>query len=345
MTHHLNDEDRATGGHHHPDEQATRRWAKVREVLRPHSHDLTDQMDPALEASGLGIRTTKITLLALTATAVAQLAIALAAGSVALFADLVHNLADAMTSIPLWIAFVLGRRARNDTYTYGYRRAEDLAGIFIVLMIATSLVVVGWESIHRLIDPQPMQHPGWVLIAGIIGVIGNEAVAVYRIRVGRRIGSAALLADGYHARTDTVASFAVVVAVVGTWLGYPLIDPIVGLIICGVIAWILKSTAQQVFRRLMDGVEPGLVLTITRTARAVPDVQDVGRVRARWTGHRMQAEVTVSVHHDRSVIEGHEIGDRVRRALLRDIPHLEEAVIHVDPFPHDHHSPESPGGS
>lgn len=322
-------------GHEHSHPHAGGLWGRVRRVLRPHSHDMVDQVDSALESSAMGIRATQISLALLLATAVAQLVIALVSGSVALFADLVHNVADALTSVPLWIAFVVGRRALSASYPYGYRRAEDLAGIFIVLMIAASLVLVGWESVHRLLDPEPMDRPGWVLLAGVIGVVGNEAVALYRIRIGRRIGSAALVADGYHARTDTVASFAVVVAVVGTWLGYPIVDPIVGLLICVVIAWILASTVQQAFRRLMDGVEPGVVPQIEGVAASVADVQAVDRVRARWMGHRMRADVSVTVDRDLTVAQGHEIGERVRHELLHHIRHLEDAYVHVNPCSHD----------
>lgn len=329
--------DAHTHTHHDHDghEHGSGLWAKVRDMVRPHSHDVTDKLDTALEASALGIRTTKISLTVLMGTALAQLAIALFSGSVALFADLVHNIADAMTSVPLWIAFVVGRRMQTSRYPYGYRRAEDLAGIFIVLMIAASLVLIGWESVHRLLDPQPMDHLGWVLLAGIIGIAGNEVVAVYRLRVGRRIGSAALVADGYHARSDTLASFAVVAAVIGTWLGYPIADPIVGLIICVLIAWILKSTAQQLFRRLMDGVEPGLVEAIQQVAARVDGVQSVDRARARWMGHRLLADVTVTVDRDLSVAAGHDVAEHVRHDLLHDVRHLEDASVHVNPCSHD----------
>lgn len=320
-------------GHGH--ERTGGQWGRVRALLHPHSHDMVGQVDTALESSARGIRATQVSLGLLLATALAQLAIALASGSVALFADLVHNVADALTSVPLWIAFVVGRRALSTSYPYGYRRAEDLAGIFIVLMIAVSLVLVGWESVSRLVDPEPMDHPGWVLLAGVIGVVGNELVAVYRLRVGRRIGSAALVADGYHARTDTVASFAVVVAVAGTWLGYPIVDPIVGLLICVVIAWILKSTVQQVFLRLMDGVEPGVVPEIEAVAASVARVQEVDRVQARWTGHRLRADVSITVDRDLTVAEGHEIGEHVRHELLHHVRHLEDAYVHVNPCSHD----------
>lgn len=326
-------------GHDHDHAGGAGLWGRVRAVLRPHSHDVTDQVDSALEASAAGIRTTQITLAVLMSTAMAQLAIALVSGSVALFADLVHNIADAMTSVPLWIAFVVGRRAHTSSYPYGYRRAEDLAGVFIVVIIAASLVLVGWESIHRLLDPQPMEHLAWVLLAGVIGVAGNEAVAVYRLRVGRRIGSAALVADGYHARSDTLASLAVVIAVGGTWFGYPIVDPIVGLLICVLIAWILKSTAQQLFRRLMDGVEPDVIAHIAEVVTVVDGVQAVDRVRARWLGHRMLADVNVTVDRDLSVAAGHAVAEDVRHALLHEVRHLEDASVHVNPCNHDGSDP------
>jgi cation diffusion facilitator family transporter len=297
----------------------------------PHGHDVTDQLDDALATSARGIRTTKFTLAILLATALIQLAIALLSGSVALLADTVHNVADAMTSIPLWIAFLLGRRANSRTYPYGYRRAEDLAGIFILLMIAASAVWIGWESIHRLLDPVPMQHTGWVLAAGIIGVVGNEFAAILRIRTGRRIGSAALVADGYHARTDTFASFAVIVAVIGTWLGLPILDPLIGLLITGLILWILRTTTVQVVRRLMDGVEPDTLARIERTARDVDGVHEVGTVRARWSGHRLLADLTITLDGHCTLIEAHDISEQVRHRLLHDIPHLEDAWIHTNP--------------
>jgi cation diffusion facilitator family transporter len=248
-----------------------------------------------------------------------------------LLADTIHNVADAMTSIPLWIAFVLGRRAHSRTYPYGYRRAEDLAGIFILLMIAASAIWIGWESIHRLLDPVPMQHTGWVFAAGIIGVAGNEFAAILRIRTGRRIGSAALVADGYHARTDTFASFAVIVAVIGTWFGLSILDPLIGLLITGLILWILKTTTVQVVRRLMDGVEPDTLARIEQTAREVDEVDHIGTVRARWSGHRLLADLTITLDGTCTLTEAHHISEQVRHRLLHDIPHLEDAWIHVNP--------------
>src|SRR6478609_764299 len=152
----------------------------------PHHHD------PDREDSGAGIRAVKISLVILGLTAAIQLLIVAVSGSVALLADTVHNVSDALTAVPLWIAFALGRRAASRRYTYGLGRVEDLAGLFVVAMIALSAVVAAVEAIRRLVDPVPLTHLGWVAAAGLAGFVGNEVVALYRIRVGRRIGSAAL---------------------------------------------------------------------------------------------------------------------------------------------------------
>ncbi len=182
--------------------RAGRFGAALREVFAPHSHDTADSIDGALESSAAGIRAVKVSLIALGATAVAQIVIVVVSGSVALLADTIHNFSDALTAIPLWIAFALGTKAATRRYTYGFGRAEDLAGLFVIAMIALSALVAGVESVRRLMNPVAIDHVGWVAVAGFVGFLGNEVVAVYRIRIGRRIGSAALVADGLHARTE-----------------------------------------------------------------------------------------------------------------------------------------------
>jgi cation diffusion facilitator family transporter len=201
----------------------------------PHSHGAADAIDDALEASTAGIRAVRISLILLAITATLQLVVVMVSGSVALLADTIHNFSDALTAVPLWVAFVLSRRAATRRYTYGYGRVEDLAGLLIVTMIGLSAVLAAYESIRRFLEPQPLTNLGWVLAAALIGFAGNELVAVYRIRVGRRIGSAALVADGVHARTDGFTSLAVVLGVIGVWGGFSLADPVVALLISAAI--------------------------------------------------------------------------------------------------------------
>src|SRR5690348_851185 len=205
-------------GHHH----RTGLRGVIMEIFAPHSHDAADSVDSALESSAAGIRAVKISLLVLGITAVAQIAVVAISGSIALVADTIHNFSDALTAVPLWIAFALSNKAANRRYTYGFGRVEDLAGLFVVAMITLSAIIAGYEAIQRLVHPQPIQNLGWVALAGLAGFVGNEWVALYRIRVGRRIGSAALVADGLHARTDGFTSLAVLVGAGGVALGFPL---------------------------------------------------------------------------------------------------------------------------
>ncbi len=313
----------------------------VKSVLAPHSHDPADSVDSALESSAEGIRAVKVGLLALLATATLQFVVVLVSGSVALLADTIHNFTDALTAIPLWIAFVLARRAANRRYTYGYGRFEDLAGLFIVFMIALSSLVAGYESVRRLIHPQSLDNVWIVLAAGLIGFAGNELVAVYRIRVGRKIGSAALLADGLHARTDGFTSLAVAVGALGVLAGFRLADPIVGMLITLAILFVLKGAARDICRRLMDAVEPELMNAAEASLRAVPGVLDVDELRMRWIGHRIRAEVGVYVSDDLDVVAGYAIGDEARHRLRHDICELSAANVRVRPLRNDRQPCES----
>ena len=303
----------------------------MRAIFRPHSHDSADAVDAALEGSAQGIRAVKISLVVLTSTAMAQALVVMMSGSVALLADAVHNIADALTAVPLWIAFLLSRRPATRRYTYGYGRAEDLAGLFVVVMIALSAVLAGYEAIRRLLDPAPLQHLGWVAAAGVIGFLGNEWVALYRVRVGRRIGSAALVADGLHARADGLTSLAVVAGAAGVWLGVPLADPIVGLAISGAIVMVLCSAGRDVFRRLMDGVDPQVVDGAEAGLAAVPGVTCIRSLRIRWIGHALHAEADVEVDPPLSLRQSHSIAHVAEERLRRTVPKLSGVSIHTSP--------------
>lgn len=320
-------------GHAHPHDHdhpgGFKGW--LHEVFVPHSHDAADSIDDALEASGQGVRAVKVSLVVLLVTATAQIGIVAVSGSVALLADTIHNFSDALTAVPLWIAFVLGRRAATSRFTYGYGRAEDLAGLFIVAMIALSAVVAGVESVRRLADPQSIENLGWVLGAGIVGFAGNEAVAVYRIRVGRRIGSAALVADGVHARTDGFTSLAVVLGVIGVWAGFPLADPIVGLLITAAILVLLWGTARDVGRRLLDGVDPALTERARHVLEQVPGIDEVGDVRLRWVGHRLVVQARVHLPPQTTLSESGKVNATAGAALRRGLPAVGSIDICAEP--------------
>lgn len=308
---------------------------RLRHLLLPHSHDPVDKIDSALETSQQGLRALKISLAALLATAVLQAVVVVVSGSVGLLGDTLHNFADALTALPLGVAFILGRRAATRRYTYGYGRAEDLAGIAIVAIIAISAAAAAYESILRLIHPHPV-HALWaVAVAAIVGFAGNEMVARYRISVGRRIGSAALVADGLHARTDGFTSLAVLLGAAGVAAGFQAADPIIGLLITVAIAAVLRGAARDVYRRLMDAVDPRIVEQAEAVLAKVPGVERVGQLRMRWIGHALRAEVEIVVNQDLTVAAGHAIAEESSHALLHQVPRLTSAIVHADPSGHD----------
>lgn len=296
-----------------------------------HTHDHAGRVDDALRDSAAGIRAVKLSLVALGATAVIQVAIVVASGSVALLADTIHNFSDALTAVPLWIAFSLSRRTATRRYTYGLGRAEDLAGLFVVAVIGISAVVAAGEAVNRLLHPAPLSHLGWVAAAGVVGFLGNELVALYRIRVGKRIGSAALRADGMHARADGLTSLAVVAGAVGVALGFPAADPIIGLLIAAAIVVVMVVAARDVFARLLDSVDPELVDTAYQTLRARPGVLGVQRVRMRWVGLRLDADVELDVDPELSLRQAHDLAHDAEHALTHAIPKLDTAVVHAYP--------------
>jgi cation diffusion facilitator family transporter len=296
-----------------------------------HSHDHIDRVDDALRDSAAGIRAVKISLMVLGVTAVTQLVIVMVSGSVALLADTVHNFSDALTAVPLWIAFSLSRRGSTRRYTYGFGRAEDLAGLFVVAVIAISAVVAAAEAVRRLVDPMPLSHLGWVAAAGVIGFIGNELVALYRIRVGNRIGSAALRADGMHARADGLTSLAVVLGAVGVAAGFPAADPIVGLLIAAAIVVVMVVAARDVFDRLLDGVDPALVDAAHDALADQPGVESVRRIRMRWVGHRLIADAELDIDATLSLTAAHDIAHRAEHALSHAVPKLGDVTVHAYP--------------
>ena len=294
-----------------------------------HTHGA---IDPSITTSERGIWAIKWSFIGLAATALLQIVVVLLSHSVGLLADTIHNFGDAATAIPLWIAFMLSRWKPNEKFTYGYGRVEDLAGMAIVLTIFVSAVVAGYETVQRFLHPQPVGYLWAVMAASVIGFVGNEVVAIFRIRVGREIESAALIADGYHARIDGWTSLAVFFGAVGVWMGYPLADPIVGALITIAIVQIVWQSAKAVFTRALDGVDPKIIDELRHAATHVRGVEKVTDVRARWLGHRLYAEMNVAVAPQLSVEEGHALAKEVRHEAMHHFGYLSNVVIHIDPM-------------
>ncbi len=289
-----------------------------------HTHGV---IDPNIATTTRGIWAIKWSFAILAGTAALQVVGVLVSGSVALLADTIHNIGDAATAIPLWVAFKLARWKPTTTFTHGFGRAEDLAGVVVVLIILLSAIVAGYEAVGRLVHPQPIQQLGWLSVAGLVGFLGNEAVAILRIHVGRQINSVALIADGYHARTDGLTSLAVVAGATGVWLGFPLADPIIGLLITVAILGIVWQSARAVFTRLLDGVEPGVVDEIHHAGEHIPGINKVIDTKARWIGHKLHADLTIAVDESLTVAAASRILTALRRELFAHLPAL--AVVNV----------------
>jgi len=326
--------------HAHAHEHEGRRlWARITHIagLRSHSHD--HGADEVLSSSAAGMRALWLSLAGLGVTALAQAVVVALSGSVALLGDALHNSADALTAVPLGLAFMLSRRRPNRRYTYGYGRAEDLAGMVIVAVIVLSSAAAAFAAASRLLHPHPVTHLIAVAIAAGLGFAGNELVARYRISTGRRIGSAALVADGLHARTDGFTSLAVLIGAGGVAIGWRWADPAVGLLITAAILVVGWQAAREVGRRLMDSVDPALTEQAEATLRATPGVLEVGQFRLRWVGRTLRAECQISVDPDCSVVQAHDVAVRAEHGLIHAIPRLAAATVHADPLGGtDHHA-------
>ena len=305
----------------------------------PHSHHGSEEnhghsharIDPSILSHEKGLWAVKWSFIGLGLTALFQTAVVLASHSVALLSDTIHNVGDAATAVPLGAAFLLARLKPSKKFTYGYGRVEDLAGVAVVLTILFSAIVAGYEAVQRFFHPVAVSHIWAVALASIVGFLGNEGVAVFRIRVGKEIGSVALIADGYHARVDGYTSLAVLLGAIGVWLNFPLADAIVGLGISIAIFFIVWRSAKDVLSRMLDGIEPEVIDEIKHAAEHVSGVLAVNEVRAKWIGHKLHAEINITVDSTISVAQGHEIAKEVRHQLLHHLKHLSNAMIHVDP--------------
>jgi cation diffusion facilitator family transporter len=322
-----------TAEQEHDHEQRESWWSRLRHGvghLVAHDHDHAPST-ALFDTGAIGIRATKVSLIGLGVTALLQAVIVVFSGSVALLSDTLHNVTDALTSIPLWIAFAFGRRAATRRYTYGFNRMEDIAGLVIVVAIGLSAALVIWESFQRLAEPRLIDHIPWVVVAGIIGALGNELVARYRIKVGQSIGSEALVTDGHHARTDALTSLAVVAAGIGAAVGASWVDPVAGLAVAVPMLWLLGKSARRMMRRLSDGIEPEIVDEVSSIVADVEGVDAVEALRVRWHGHQLRITASVSVDPDMTVRQGHDVAHNVEHELLHHFTTPIAVTIHIEP--------------
>ena len=292
------------------------------------------------EGSRAGIRTVRWAFLVLAATGAAQIAIYQLADSVSLLAAAFHNLGDAFSAVPLWIAFRVQLMPPSERFPYGRGRFEDLAGLAILCLIFLSGALSLWTSAGRLVHPEPVGDLPVVAVAAVVGYLGNELCAQIRWRTARKIGSVSLEADAWHSRLDGLTNLAVLGGVAGIAFGFPLADPLVGLGVTGLIFLTLFEVGRPVLLHLTDAFDPKLSEEIRQSVRLVPRVRGVSSVRARWVGHRILADLSISVDGHLTMDEGHAVAVEVRHTLLHHLPNLADAMVHVDPTseegPHFH---------
>ena len=317
--------------HHHHSDNILVKIAMVLHLpgfAHDHSHaDLAG--DRAFLDNQLAIRTVWIALVALGLTTALQVVIYAASGSVALLADTVHNLGDALNSVPL-VDRILFRTSTGEPQVYlrlwpsgGYR------GVFIVISIGFSAAYILFESVQRLFNPRELENLEWIALASLVGFVGNELVALMQIRVGRRIGSDAMIADGQHALIDGLTSLAVLIAVIGTLIGVPILDPIVGIVIAFAIVGITWNAIKAVWYRIMDAVDPHLVEHVDTHVRGIEGVAAIEALRMRWVGHRMYGVLKVRVAPGTTLEESQRIVAAAQREAAHVIPQMDELTVQV----------------
>ncbi|HET8583347.1 MAG TPA: cation diffusion facilitator family transporter [Jatrophihabitans sp.] len=259
--------------------------------------------------------------LGLALTGLIELAVALLSGSVGLLGDALHNLSDVSTSALVFIGFAVSKRAASERYPYGYERAEDLAGVGIAIVIWASAGLAGAESVHKLLEHGTTSHVGWGIAGAAVGILGNQLVARYKLVVGRRINSATLLADAKHSWLDALSSAGALLGLVGVLLGARWADPVAGLAVTLFICHVGWEVSADVTHRLMDGVDPKIVLHAEAAATQVPGVRHA-HARARWTGRTLRVEIEGWIDSTVSVADADRIGRAVADAIAAELPEV-----------------------
>ncbi len=291
-------------------------------------HEITGDRDPAIlqsePADDAGERrqanrAVGFSALGLAATGLVELAIALFTGSVGLLGDALHNLSDVSTSLVVFLGFRISRRTASERYPYGLERAEDLAGLGVALVIWASAVFAGVESVHKLLAGAPTAHVGAGIAAAAVGILGNQLVARYKLRIGRRIQSATLISDAKHSWLDALSSAGALAGLVAVALGWPWGDPVAGLAVTVFIAHVGYDVTRDVARRLLDGVDDGV---LHAAEHAAAQLEGIGHAhaRARWTGRTLRIEIEGWVDPDLPVHAADQLGRRVADAVHTAIP-------------------------
>jgi cation diffusion facilitator family transporter len=264
-------------------------------------------------------RAVAVSAIGLAGTGIIELLLAILTGSVGLLGDAIHNLSDVSTSAVVFLGFRLSRRPASERYPYGLERAEDLAGIGIAVVIWASAAFAGYESIRKLIEHGRTTDLGWGIVGAVIGILGNQVVGRYKLSIGKRIGSATLIADAKHSWLDALSSAGALVGLIAVALGQPWGDPVAGLAITAFICHVGYEVTSDVVHRLADGVDPELIRTAEAAAGSIPGVVHA-HGRARWTGRTLRVEIEGWVDPDLTARDADALGRQVADAIAAQLP-------------------------
>jgi cation diffusion facilitator family transporter len=276
------------------------------------------------------VRAVIVSAVGLGLAALAEIVASILSGSASVLADGLHNAGDVMTSFILLFTFALVRRPATRRYSSGYGRFEDVATLLIIVVIIVTAAVAAAESIGKLIQPVTYSNIPLSMGAALVGVIANLGVSVYKLRVGRWIGSESLAADGIHSRIDALVSAGAFAGIGLAGLGLRIADPIVGILITVAIVYVLAGTVKQLYYRMMDAVDPTIVDELTSAASSVPGVLQVHDVRVRWVGRELVAVMHVAVNPKSTLEEAHAVAMRVEVAVCHEVP-AARLEVHMDP--------------
>jgi cation diffusion facilitator family transporter len=293
-------------------------------------HKSGGQRDPALAFPLAGVRDDAderrqanraigVSAAGLAVTGLAELLLALLTGSVGLLGDAIHNLSDVSTSAVVFLGFRLSRRPPTEKYPYGLERAEDLAGVGIAVVIWASAAFAGYESVRKLIEHGHTSNVGLGIAGAVLGIIGNQVVARYKMRVGRQINSATLIADARHSWLDALSSAGALVGLIAVALGQPWGDPVAGIAVTLFICHVGYEVTADVLRRLADGVDPDVITAAEAAAGSIPGVIHA-HARARWTGRTLCVEIEGWVDPDMTARDADTLGRLVADEVSRQLP-------------------------
>lgn len=272
----------------------------------------------AMSAVGLGI------------TGAVELILAVLTGSVGLLGDALHNLSDVSTSAVVFLGFRVSRRRPTSRFPYGYERAEDLAGLGVALVIWASALFAGIESYRKLVGHGTTSHVGWGMTGAALGILGNQAVARYKLATGRRIQSATLVADAHHSWLDALSSAGALTGLVGVALGYRWADPAAGFVVTAFIAHVGWGVTKELADHLMDAVDPELTQRAQTAARSVGGVLDA-QTRGRWSGRTLHVEVEVELAPKATLAEAAHVSQAVKRAVFDAVEEARDVQVIARP--------------